>query len=93
MLCTGSLLSLPEKGDHLVNTAKQYKDGSIAVENPREEATEIFTMVRDTIVNSRAKAWTMHQQSCQRLYIFQMTNDRTTYVPACIYEECHCLID
>ena len=38
---------------NLTECAKQYKDGSVAIKNPREEAADIFLAVKDIM----AKAW------------------------------------
>ena len=89
MLCTGSLLSLPEKGDHLVNTAKQYRDGSIAVENPREEAAEIFTMVRDTMVNSWAKDLADQVKVAAAMYNGLLMQRRFVYLPVILFMFSH----
>ena len=32
------------------NTAKQYRDGNVEIENPREEAADIFLTLKDTFM-------------------------------------------
>ena len=44
-----------EQAKNLSECAKQYKDGSVAIENPCEEAADIFLAVRDIMAKARGK--------------------------------------
>ena len=44
-----------EQAKNLTVCAKQYKDGSVAIENPREEAADIFLAVKDIMAKARAQ--------------------------------------
>ena len=47
--------ALQDKGRILGETAKQYSDGSIPIENPREEAAEIMMELKRNLVVDWAK--------------------------------------
>ena len=49
------LILYVDKSKDLVETAKQYRDGKIVIDNTRDEAAEIFTELRNTLMNSWTK--------------------------------------
>ena len=57
-IATRVIACYEERGDQLKETAAKFRDGSIAVENPREEAAAILMAMKDTLKVDWAKDMT-----------------------------------